>query len=483
MIRITTFLLVRRKHEVALVAILAISAILRFAYLDRYPIYFHHDELFMMEWVLHILAGTGPGPLDLAAFKGPMLGLLPSAAAIWIFGPTEFALRGTSAVFGTASVFLFYIVARQYGVSKPASLLSTLLFSTSLIFLHVSRMGWYDVHNVLFALGAFYCLTAASRRAKFSRTTILLYSVAGLLAAFAAYSHGPGRLVIVALMGAGALFFAQSGGSRRLALLGLGVVVCVYSIAVIPLIYTLFIAPSEIGVSRFDEVYILSPWNRVYFHDASVWQILFLQLDATLRGYFLFDPNIHWVEVNSLRIAPGHGILSMATGIFVWVGLIIAFRKPRFWACGVMLALLIFPVQILLIGAPEAGRSVTAIPFYFIFVGLALDTALLGVRRILGIKWIRGAAVGVLVVVIFAISAREVAEYFYWHTHPAYSKVFTAYRTDTITFDVWVRAQEFQSQYSYRDHRVIAEWLIPVIDTPFRWGYNPISLHHLQRTW
>lgn len=72
-----------------------------------------------------------------------------------IFGPTEFAVRLTSALFGFASVFLTYAFARRLW-GKIAGFVSGLCLLTTFHFLYYSRTGMLDVTATFFILLSFY---------------------------------------------------------------------------------------------------------------------------------------------------------------------------------------------------------------------------------------------------------------------------------------------------------------------------------------
>ena len=106
--------------------ILAVAAVLRFAFLGHNSVWF--DEAYVVRISLFPLQAI-PGLLRTAEFHPPLFYLLMKAW-IGVAGFREAAIRVPSACFSVVVVGLTYAVARRV-VSEPASLLSALLVSLS----------------------------------------------------------------------------------------------------------------------------------------------------------------------------------------------------------------------------------------------------------------------------------------------------------------------------------------------------------------
>ncbi|MFH1519725.1 MAG: glycosyltransferase family 39 protein [Candidatus Omnitrophota bacterium] len=134
-----------RLVKVTLLSLIALGAVLRFYHLDYFDLWF--DEA----WSVISAA-------DLVHFLGTIIRrsqppLYCIILHFWIncFGDGEFALRALSAVFGTASIPLIFIIGKRLGGSR-VGLLSALILAVSPF--HI----WYAQEVRLYALSVFFSL-------------------------------------------------------------------------------------------------------------------------------------------------------------------------------------------------------------------------------------------------------------------------------------------------------------------------------------
>jgi dolichyl-phosphate-mannose-protein mannosyltransferase len=143
---------------VALAAVTAGAAILRFAGLAR-PIGFVFDEIFYAQnGCLYTLGPTACGIDQLASSRHPPLANWLIGLGIQLFGYHEFGWRVTAAVAGTLTVALLYVLVRRLLADRlgPTATVGALVAAALLAidFLHLvqSRVGMLDVFVTLFVV-------------------------------------------------------------------------------------------------------------------------------------------------------------------------------------------------------------------------------------------------------------------------------------------------------------------------------------------
>ena len=168
-----------------LVMIAGLALGVRLAELSVIPANVSSDELDNVQTAYRILEGTGPGFFGLDWKPSPAYSTHLLAGSMKLFGMSIEGLRLPSVLLSTLALLPFYFLARQV-ISRPASLLATLLLATNLWYLHFSRSGLENVH------GAFYATAAAlSLALALQRRSWLLYGLTGLFALWASSSIFP----------------------------------------------------------------------------------------------------------------------------------------------------------------------------------------------------------------------------------------------------------------------------------------------------
>ena len=100
------------------------------------------DEADNLLVVYRIMADIGPGFFELDWKPQPAFSMYMMGWFMGLFGETIAGMRLPSVVLSTVSILVFYAVARQHGVGRPASLGATFLLATGVWYLHFSRSGW-----------------------------------------------------------------------------------------------------------------------------------------------------------------------------------------------------------------------------------------------------------------------------------------------------------------------------------------------------
>ncbi|MFQ5887060.1 MAG: glycosyltransferase family 39 protein, partial [Anaerolineae bacterium] len=122
----------------AVFAITLLGFTLRATALDRYPPMMHGDEGEMGIRALGILNGTQPlSPFSTAFLSHPTMFYFWQALSMAFFGRNEVGLRTLSALAGTLSVPLLYLLMR-YGYGRVAGMASAFLLAVSHLHIHYS---------------------------------------------------------------------------------------------------------------------------------------------------------------------------------------------------------------------------------------------------------------------------------------------------------------------------------------------------------
>ena len=436
---------------VTLAGIIALALFLRLFSLTDIPPNLVPDEADNLLTVYRIMAGIGPGFFELdwkpqPAFSAYMMGWF-----MGVFGETIVGMRLPSVVLSVVSVLVFYAVARQHGVGRTASLGSTFLLATGVWYLHFSRSGWENVHVGLYSLSAMLALNAAIRSESF-RWRLTLFAATGLFAALGLYGYASGRMIIVALLTylPIALFLHRDDWKRLL--IGYGVMCAAALIFFWPQLDTALSDWDRFN-QRVDAVYVLNEHNRQRFEGQGGFEIIAQQTFNNVRGFILMDTGIYRVGLNGRYVPPGRGVLDWLTAGLFWLGLavsVVRWRQTILW--WVFFVVMIFPIQILGSGTPDAARAVGAVPLFYLFAALALDW-LLGLRYTKD-RWAFTAAA---VVVLALIAYLNVSAYFDWMERPEAASARQP-AVEAADFETWQTLQKAAAEAGQNGFNV-GEWL------------------------
>ena len=395
-----------------LAAIIVIALSIRLFSLTDIPPNLVGDEADNLLVVYRIMADIGPGFFELDWKPQPAFSVYMMGWFMGLFGETIAGMRLPSVVLSTVSILVFYAVARQHGVGRPASLGATFLLATGVWYLHFSRSGWENVHVGLYALSAMLSLNAAIKSKRLS-ISLLLFAATGLFTALGLYGYTSGRVIIVALLVylPIAIFLHREDWKRLLA--GYGVTCLTAFVLFWPQLDNALDDWQRFN-QRVDVLYVLNENNRQKFEGKDDFEIIAQQTWNNIRGFILLDTGISLVGLNGRYIPPRHGLLDRLTAVLFWVGLIVSvprWRQTILW--WIFFIVMIFPVQIPGTGTPDAARAVGAAPIFYLFVALTLDW--LFALRFSKSRWATGA---VLVAVLALIAYVNVSGYFDWMERP-----------------------------------------------------------------
>ena len=341
-----------------IILILILAAFLRFYRLGDFPPGLYSDEA-SYGYNAYSIFKTGRDewgkflPLTIQSFgdyKPPLTAYLtiPSLAA---FGLNEFSVRFPSALIGTLSVLLIYLLTREVFGSKPIALLAAGLLAISPWHLHLSRMSMLvGIENFFLTLGVYAFI-------KFLKSPRWLF-LAAISFVAAIYTYYGSRVTVPLLViGLSLLFYKSILGHKRTvifsALVGL--------ILLVPLLLTMLRDPQTLlGRAKYMSVFYndsvrsqlwkTSVWhgqvnspvllarlfdNKVYYYARDIarrylshWSLSFLVLDGDVQPPFNM-PNmgqVYWVDI--LFIAVGGYLAVKSKSRVIWAILIYFLVSP-----------------------------------------------------------------------------------------------------------------------------------------------------------
>jgi 4-amino-4-deoxy-L-arabinose transferase-like glycosyltransferase len=388
-----------RLEAIALGLVILMASALRVIWLDTIPGNITADEADNLSTVIRVQVTGEPGLFGLDWKPQPAMSTYIFAGFMAIFGDDIFGMRMASALFSTLALFPFYALARR--VVRPVSALGgTALLATGLWYLNFSRSGWENVHVAFYALVAAWALTVA-----LERRTLRWFALAGLFAALGLYGYFAGRLIIVALCAYLPVALWASRGYRRTVLAGYAVLVLVAVVLFLPQVPAVT-DDRELFNRRTDVVNVFEQ-PRPYMGRESNVDILRLQIERNLRGFFLFDGDMfvhgRYGPVGQTLLDPVTGFLmlsGMAIGAFRW-------RSTALWWAMLLVPLALTQIPTSL--TPDGARAVIAAPFMYLFVTLALDAFIdIGRHRD------RVRVAGAMAFCVMLIAVMNALNYFEW---------------------------------------------------------------------
>lgn len=345
----------------AVFAITLLGFTLRATALDRYPPAMHGDEGEMGIRALGILNGAQPlSPFSTAFLSHPTMFYFWQALSMAFFGRNEVGLRMLSALAGTLSIPLLYLLMR-YGYGRMAGMVSAFLLAVSHLHIHYSRLAQAPIHSSTFAL--LVVLLLAMARVNGSS---LLYSLAGLTAGYSLYLYFGSR-VIPLISGVLLIFLWREPRAKKKDLL---LFALAGWLAISPLLLHYVQHPPAL-LDRLQAVYLFSP--QVIQHtlrqmggEGSTLDILRWQLLRNLR-FFVDYGDASPFYLRDLRA------FDLGTLLLFWLGMGLALAKPFRFAHAALLVwfwIVVILGGVLTADAPNAPRLLMAVPAVFAFGGL-----------------------------------------------------------------------------------------------------------------
>ena len=166
-----------------LLAIIALSAIVRLIFVARASIW--HDEGYTMMLIKHDVVGIIERT---ARDVHPPLYYLVAHAWQFIAGDSEFAIRGLSVIFGVGTVIVAYFIMRKLFSEKVARLSALFLALGPFLIRYSDEARMYAMATFLIVLATWLLILAVEKN-YFKKTQWIIWSLYGITAAAALYTH------------------------------------------------------------------------------------------------------------------------------------------------------------------------------------------------------------------------------------------------------------------------------------------------------
>jgi 4-amino-4-deoxy-L-arabinose transferase-like glycosyltransferase len=409
------------KWHIVLIAILIIAAVLRFYKLGNIPSSLNADEA-AIGYNAYSVMKTGKDeynrkfPLSFQSFddyKMPVY-IYASIPGIAVFGLNDFSVRLPSAVLGTLTILVTYLLVYSVFNSYPIALCAALLLAISPWHLQFSRSA-YEANIAVFfnVLGMALLVRALKKR--------ILYIPAFLSLALSMWSYHSSRVFIpILIIGFIGIYFREIIRNKKYFFFGL--VLCV--VMSIPLVI-MTVSPEGLvrakGVSAMGNPGLLSrivswsvtdkkegiPLSNIYHNFRLV------DVSILLQGYLKhYDPNFFFSEIVMNKYhAPGVGLM------YVWELPVLLFGlftlgkmknkgKYLFFLWFLIAPIAAAPTEML----PHPVRTLVFLPTLQIFVAIGLCEIVekLRIKR----KFYGQLAVGISFVTIGIFSVYYIHQYY-----------------------------------------------------------------------
>jgi 4-amino-4-deoxy-L-arabinose transferase-like glycosyltransferase len=337
------------------------------------------------------------------SYKNPIF-IYSAVAPVAVFGPSEFAVRLTSAVYGTATVLMIFFLGRAL-MGPWVGLLAAALLAVCPWHLHFSRIAFELIAFPFFFVAGVTCLVSYTRGRR-------LLPLAAVLLGVCLYTYAIAKLFVpLFLAGFVVFFFGTLRRRRRESLLALALLAA----TAMPVVLFDLTHTGRAG-QYFSENTILEPGQPVQ----EVARRFFDNYKEFLSTEFLFVQG-DWIRRHAVR---NHGELYPFFAPLLFLGLVVAacrndraMRLPLWW-------LLLYPVAPALMSEiPSASRGFIGAPAFCLLAaigagGLLRLPAQWSERRLL----VSGAQT-LLVAAGAAFLAPQVSHYWtlYTHEYPTYA--------------------------------------------------------------
>jgi 4-amino-4-deoxy-L-arabinose transferase-like glycosyltransferase len=422
-------------------AVLLASLVIRLYRLGDFPDTVLGDEADNVQAAARIVLGDPP----LGGFFGvdwtpqPAFSVYKQALFIAIFGFNVFTLRLPSAIGSALTLIPFYFLVRRQ-LSITASMLTTLLLSTSVWYLNFSRSGWNNVDVCGYLVLAMFCLLLALDSLKLPkrnrRVSWVCFGAAGFASALGLYAYPSGRAITLAVAAFFPIAWLLGANHRRNVLVGYILLFAVEA--------TVF-APEALFITRHWEHFngrtnVVLIFNQPFFKTDPVGTML-RQLSNNVRAPWSGRVN------NTPQYSPGgEPQLDPFAGVFALAGMALTIlvasrrRQGETWLWWLMLLSMWALTQLLSAGTPNGARGVGYLPALIFFSGIGLDGFLHALRYLASAqgwrKATRQAAVGIFIAIGLAFSAGNVIHYVEWQSRPQTRQQRYIYLT-TWEFPLW----------------------------------------------
>lgn len=313
-----------------------------------------------------------------------------------LFSKSILGLRFASVLFGSllivSSFVLFYALTKKLILS----FLLSLSLSSNPWLLNFSRDAWENVFNGLFLNLILIGLLMYFNRKKYIAGIILM--IIGSALGF--YGYHPGKFFIMAVLFSifiGAFALKKWGQN----LLSIFIIAGIFLIITSPQIVST-IKNKEKAFDRINNVSVLGKKSLFEEINKNVWN--------NFKGFILFDNTVFAKNsVLNIRYLPlDRSLINISLMPFYLIGLIIAVRKFPYFAFTFLIIL--FPVEILSTGTPDAARGIHTISLMYVFILLGINYCLRLGKNKLQYSFLNT----LIILIVISTSIVDLHDYFNW---------------------------------------------------------------------
>ena len=365
-------------RPVALLLLLLAAFLARAVALDEIPANFGGDEGTQALEALRLLGPPLGNPFATGWYSVPTLSFLVAGLGMKLFGATVAGARMLSALAGTASVLATYLLARHLA-GEWVGWGAAALVAFGHYGLHFSRLASSQIADALLGPLVLYFLL---RGLESGSDSSFWTALAGLVLGLSWYTYFGARLMTL-VVGLYLVGRALREGHEFLARYGRGLFVLVvgFALTVWPLALYYAAHPADF-LSRYNQVSIFaSGWlaQEVALTGKSAAVLLLEQFWKSVSAFNATPDPTFWYH-------PGIPLLDPVSGVFLILGLAVAFWRVRRPGGGLLLLwfwALVILGWTLTENPPSSQRGVGAIPVVAILTALGLTETLDAIWRVL----------------------------------------------------------------------------------------------------
>jgi 4-amino-4-deoxy-L-arabinose transferase-like glycosyltransferase len=448
-------------YRLLVFSLLFVGLLLRLWDLEHIPANLSGDEGTQGMWAVDVLEGRVRNPFATGWFTVPTMSFFAQAASLRLFGDSVAGLRTLSALIGTATLLLTYLLARR-GFGRRVALFALAALTFNHYHVHFSRLASNQIADPFFMALTLWLLTRGERREARSERreargekreaplATRYLTLAGLVMGLSWYGYFGSRvimLVVAAYLGMRVL--AERDFLRRHAR-GLTLLALAFLMVASPLLLYYKNYPDNLS-ARFNQVSFFSWLERELTfpeHDSTlklVWRQVWRSISAfnhTLDPTFWYRAQIP--------------LLDFVSGIFFILGLVVAISRWHKPAARLALAWFVLALTfgwVLTENPPSSMRMIIIAPAVALLVALGLDRLLTLAQWAVGGRRAQWTRLGLMV--MFVVAVLNVHYYFVEYTP---TRVYGNLTAETST--------------------VLARYLAERDDRPFVYFYGPPYIYY-----
>lgn len=346
-----------RKIQIVILSIIifCFSFFVRVVYLDNIPANLNPDEADTIQTYMRTIYRPHES-LQLFSFNwngAPLVNALVIGLSWDIFGQTIYGARLPSAFFTTCGIVVVFVTL----ILALRNVLIATLFSIALAvnpwLLSFSRSVWENAWNLLFLALILFGYELVSRKRQIGLICCLIGAVAGF------YAYYPGKLFIFSFISVLIIYVLKFKEKITKKILIVLFVLFCYFIFVLPQAVSMMKNPI-ISFGRINTVSITQEENKKDYFIKS--------LKNNINGLLLFSSSSSFIGINSRYIPLERPFISRVLLPFFIIGIIYCLIKKKFYAWTFFL--LLFPIQLLSRGTPDASRGVHMVGMYYMIISI-----------------------------------------------------------------------------------------------------------------